>query len=482
MLPFRNPGWTFVALVLTLALIAGACGGGDDTAPETPTARAAATTTSEPEPTAPEPTAAPEATAAPEPTAEPEPTPERTATPTPAVEAGWTTFTSGDGLPGNDIVSVDVHADGTAWALVALDRDDLRTPTDLALSRFEDGAWSEMEAPFPLEGTPRLRAGPDGTAWIIGLRTMFSECGANDLDFGPTGLWYFDGQTWSAREDVGPELRVPFDGLVHPDGTLWVVGIPSADGVDTDFSDRLFNYSSYAVSSFDGQNWTDVEIPDHFFYGIDCQTLFMDATGTVWVQWSDRVPREPEGSGSDDFIYHARLDGQEWIRFENPFDTTVGDLGDDLRRVRIQTVGGDGTYAYLVIGDLGARGPGAATPTAGDTKLFAGITFDGEEWSEVFTGELTITEGHSITPFVAGATPGSAIFGDVTATTVLVGDTLYLSGLGGLIRIDPAGDATTLTTADGLASNATHHITATPSGVLWVATDAGTSRFVPEPN
>jgi ligand-binding sensor domain-containing protein len=49
-----------------------------------------------------------------------------------------------------------------------------------------------------------------------------------------------------------------------------------------------------------------------------------------------------------------------------------------------------------------------------------------------------------------------------------------------LIRIDSLGDVVALTVADGLASDATHHVTATADGQLWVATDAGISRYVPE--
>ena len=110
-------------------------------------------------------------------------------------------------------------------------------------------------------------------------------------------------------------------------------------------------------------------------------------------------------------------------------------------------------------------------------KPIGGITFDGEDWGETFTGEITITEGHTITPFVGVEL--DALVGDVTATTALVGDTIFLTGFGGLISIDPTGGTTTLTTDDGLVSNATNHVTATPDGVLWIATDAGISRYVP---
>ncbi len=52
---------------------------------------------------------------------------------------------------------------------------------------------------------------------------------------------------------------------------------------------------------------------------------------------------------------------------------------------------------------------------------------------------------------------------------------LYLTGLGGLNLIRADGSATTLTSEDGLVSNATQDITTGPAGSLWVATDAGVS-------
>ena len=123
-------------------------------------------------------------------------------------------------------MSVDVHSDGTTWALIALDRDERGTPTSMALARYGDDGWTSVEPPVELAGSPRLRAGPDGTAWIVGLEA-FAECGANDIDFGPTGLWHFDGTEWTSEQASAPSLgeRLTYDARVDPDGTLWTVGI-----------------------------------------------------------------------------------------------------------------------------------------------------------------------------------------------------------------------------------------------------------------
>ena len=42
--------------------------------------------------------------------------------PTLDLDPGWTTFTTDDGLPANDVVTIDINADGTTWAMIALDR------------------------------------------------------------------------------------------------------------------------------------------------------------------------------------------------------------------------------------------------------------------------------------------------------------------------------------------------------------------------
>ena len=479
MTPPTRPG--VLSLVLAASLLAGACGGGGDLSTQldrtsTTEATSEPTTASSEEPTA----ATTEA-----PTVAP--TVEPTATPTsPSPDAGWTTYTTADGLPGNDIVSVSTHADGTTWALVALKRGVLGAPASLALARYDDGAWTSVELPVGLAGSPRLRAGPPrlragpgGTAWLLGLEA-FSECGANDVNFGPAGLWHYAGNGWSAELKGIPKVgdRLPYDSMVDADGTLWTVGISSIGEVDRDFDPPLF-FGSYGLSSYDGQAWTDVPIPNHFFFGLDCQRLFIDDAGTVWLDWADAT--FPAGRGRHDISIHARLDGETWTRFENPFDLTIGDQSDELVALSQRAVGGDGTYVFLIIGDVRAFAPGVTEPGVGDVLPVGGIVFDGESWGDTFTGEFAVTEGHTITPFIAR--PGDfGLTGDVTVTTVIVHDTIYLTGLGGLIRIDTNGDATTLTTADGLASNATLHITATPEGTLWVATDAGVSRYLPDVN
>ena len=82
------------------------------------------------------------------------------------------------------------------------------------------------------------------------------------------------------------------------------------------------------MSSFDGESWTDVAIPDHFFFGLDCQRLFLDGDGTIWLDWADAVL--PEAGGREDFSIHARLDGETWTQYENPFDAVVGDPDSEL--------------------------------------------------------------------------------------------------------------------------------------------------------
>ncbi len=454
-----------LSVAFASALLIAACGGGDGDSDGS----ADASTTSDP-------TAQSSATSALEPTVAPTTTPPPTKGTRPATEPGWTSFTTSHGLPGDDVVSIDIHADGTTWALIALDRDERGTPTTLALSRYEDNGWTSVEPPVALDGAPRLRAGPDSTAWIIGLEAS-ADCGGNHHGFGPTGLWHFDGTEWSSEQAGVLSLgdRVAYDGKVDPEGTLWTVGISQIGMIATSFGRPYFE-GSYAVSSFDGQGWTDVAIPDHFFYGLDCQRLFLDDDGTVWLDWADAVL--PEGGGRDDFNIHARLDGETWTQYENPFKAAVGDPNSELAGSSQRTVGSDGRYAFLIIGDLRAFGPGLVEPTTGDIKPIGGVVFDGVNWGETFAGEITITEGHTIKPYVARG-EGDALRGDLTMTTALVGDTIYLTGLGGLITIDPAGLTTTLTTNDGLVSNATHHVTATRDGVLWVATEAGISRYVP---
>jgi ligand-binding sensor domain-containing protein len=84
-----------------------------------------------------------------------------------------------------------------------------------------------------------------------------------------------------------------------------------------------------------------------------------------------------------------------------------------------------------------------------------------------------MSEGHRCT--VTG-TPTS---GGLTYLSALHTDgTIYVANLGGLHRIDASGQVLTLTAADGLVSDTTHHVTTDLSGNIWVATAAGISVLV----
>jgi serine/threonine protein kinase/sugar lactone lactonase YvrE len=68
--------------------------------------------------------------------------------------------------------------------------------------------------------------------------------------------------------------------------------------------------------------------------------------------------------------------------------------------------------------------------------------------------------------------------GNFVFALALQGDTLWAGGDGGLVRWDLTdGSYTKLGRADGLASNRIHDLLVDDAGVLWIATDAGISRY-----
>jgi ligand-binding sensor domain-containing protein len=83
-------------------------------------------------------------------------------------------------------------------------------------------------------------------------------------------------------------------------------------------------------------------------------------------------------------------------------------------------------------------------------------------------------------PTRAGYSPGWTSYGNGNFVSALARqeDTLWAGGDGGLVRWDLSdGSYTTLGRADGLASSRINDLLVDDAGVLWIATDAGISRY-----
>ena len=339
----------------------------------------------------------------------------------------WTTFTTADGLASNDVIAVDVHADGTTWAMTVTSQDPL---TGISLSRFDDGTWTTFDVPERFSTGPRtlgrgdltdgLAAGPNGTAWYLG-----------------GGLWEFDGDSWTTVHEC--------DGQTCPEVPGWALDV-GGDGV-------LWSADDKSLLRRDGDGWTTISVPSNtdtnvpvvswdapeFAYGVD-------SDGVVWVLTVDGV---------------ASYDGN-WHDHPIPDGATYGNQG--MYERAWWTLGSNDTWTTFSLDVAGFA------ETGGSPLLTARSTFDGDEWSN--------TDGF----FEADWDPASlGSWPEINEIATIQNEHLFVSTSIGLYWSDyQAGTTTILTIEDGLPSDFIRALADTQDGAVWIATDAGIARFVPD--
>lgn len=343
-----------------------------------------------------------------------------------ALTPGWTTYTTEDGLASDDVLAIDVNADGSVWAM-----------TDHAFNRFDGTRWSGFPTGQPTGMTydVRIIAGPSGRAW--------AQCagGAGVFSDEPASLLEFDGSDMTTHFDclaefvslcrTGPLLARPAD--AGSLGGLWGMG-----------SAGSFNEVPRArtLLRFDGATWTEIDGPaGESWDDLDVRDVGVDPDNRPLVLVADRA---------------MRLDPDEtWSVFP------VADVGD----VFFSTVAVDGTIHRVGIG------VDKTIPGRDEYRTFHQI-FDQDMW---ISDERDSSEWLNLIqrPAAGDAPPMMAAIGQ---------EHLFYSGLGGLLWTDLRRDETVLLTIDdGLASNVTRQVATGPDGAVWVATAAGISRFVPAP-
>ncbi len=350
----------------------------------------------------------------------------------------WTAFTTADGLASNDVIAIDVHADGTTWAMTT-NPDDLDPfLTGISLSRFDNDGWTTFDVPEQLASGPLtlgivdltdgLAAGPDGTAWYLGA-----------------GLWEFDGEVWTT---------------VHECDSMTCADIPGS-ALDVGGDGVLWSAHFETLLRRDGDAWTEIEPPantDMFvpWTGFDSPRFGyeVDGDGVVWVFTVDGV---------------ASYDG-EWHNHPVPSGTHYG--GQGLNGAAWWILGADGVSTTMTLGytDFTENGGPIVTSIS---------TFDEEGWAssdglfELASGQAPPTSGPDIH---LATSRGRHLF-----VSAAVCCDPWSNILGGLIWTDmDAGTTQTLTVEDGLPSDKIQALTGSPDGSVWIATDAGIARFVPD--
>ena len=180
--------------------------------------------------------------------------------PTEVASAGgsWQSYTTRDGLPHNEISTVEIDEAGQIWV------------AGRGLSSFDGQAWTTH--PGPEQIIYDIAIGDNGHIW----------CAT------PSGLFEFDRQNWShhPRDDRGVDNWVEVV-AIDPNGRVWA-GFNSDDGG--------------GVGLFDGERWTLYDKSDGLV-GNHVRAMTIDPMENVWVGYGS------DGQGA------SRFNGESWLTY-----------------------------------------------------------------------------------------------------------------------------------------------------------------------
>jgi ligand-binding sensor domain-containing protein len=407
----------------------------------------------------------------------------------------WLQLTAADGLPGDAVLDALLTAD-SLWVSF-----------DEGIARFILGE-DRMET-LPIEYIHTIHQGAGGEMWFGGAYRAIRfdpETGAEeefDTDTGPIPAWlvtdivederglyiatygggvtFYDGirwETWFTDAELGGNLieSIRQDG----DGALW-------------FAHPGSGFSRYQPDSDTWQVFGEVD------GALDWPSIpAVDSAGNLWA------------GDYGELVYY---DGQGWQTFSAPELADVSVYGIEFGPGDVQWIATDGgLMRYDPAVDEWTTFTGADHPIIDDIWCFL-ATSDGSVWVGGENGLVQYDGASWLTPEARGNAPqfvddlvqgldgslwvaadgelGHLANGrwsyftwpsDGWLETLAVGpDGSIWAGYEGLGRYDPASDAWQMfTTADGLIHMSVLAIHVTPEGVVWVGTEGGISRYVPQ--
>lgn len=405
---------------------------------------------------------------------------------------GWRTFTTADGLAGDDVASAYEDRAGAVWFA-----------TSAGLSRYADGKFTNFTKKDGLEGGGVLAVAEDaeGNLWVgtdEGLsrfsRGAFTTETTGD---GPTravtaialggdgSLWLGTAAGLSRLHDGRPQTFTDADGLPNDRITALRAGGGGSLWVGT--AAGLARWHDGGFETFKGED-------DGLSDGI-VLSLFEDAEGSLWVgtesegltQLKDRkfttyTTREGLPSDLVKSIYEDRQGGV-WVG-------TYGGGLSLLKDGRVKTYTTDEGLASNIVLSLAEGADGALwVGTPDGLSRFEGGRFEtytsaeglpndfvrsiyadraGALWVGTRGGLARLKDGEFETYTTAQGLPDDFV-GTIYEDA---GGVLWVGTLGGLSRFE-AGRFKTYTTRDGLSDNVVISIHGDAEGRLWIGTNGG---------
>ncbi len=419
-------------------------------------------------------------------------------------------------------------AAGRSWSLYPLppnlSRDPSANPTLLAGVDPSDRPWAIHDVAYILEGGTWVQrdlvaelglpagvvriGGPLGSTPAIAFE-QHDGIWAGQI---PTGLWSFDGGSWSHHPSrIGPSNLIGFSVKVAPDDQVWLGHMPLLH------PDRL-------LDRYDGQAWTHVGqaegLPIGGTLGVMQSNLDIDREGRVWLASDGGEEFDSWLAWKSDTSWaHANLvelgigiarvvtaddRGGVWLGSNHGvayFDPSSGDV---LRLTTEEGLPSDAVWAIAVDHRqaeervwIGTEG-GLARFEGGRVTRFTGV--DGLGMDSV--GAIVVDETRDALWLASSVGRPSVVSRlDADGWTVydqdhgLAGDGFWSLELGpdgrpwgaisdpsdehsGLARFDGAG-WTILQEKDGLLSNSAFDVAVDAQGTVWVGSISGLSELRP---
>ena len=301
----------------------------------------------------------------------------------------WTTYTTSNGLPYNEVGAIAFGPDGDLWCVLV-------PPGGGGVAHFDGNTWEHH--------TNEDGLGSDVILWMEHTLNVSSDNVLWVATFGG-GVSRFDGEAWTTYTKEDGLLSNNVSAVaIAPNGDLWCTHpVPDC-----------------GISHFDGESWTVNTPSDIGVTSCYLMNIAFDPDSTLWASGGNVL----------------RCHDESWTSFSTQTGMEMAlymDIGPD-GKIWIGAEGGgvscysDSTWTHYSLADMGAKGSGALMPLAVDFEnvLWVGVYDENEENDEVFR-----YDGKSWTEF---APEGGPDLKNVYSITVGPDSTIWFGTEYGLFR------------------------------------------------